>query len=130
MKRPLGISILCFILLWLSVAGFLNGVFLFNKSNIFYLIFSIGGYLYGISALLTAISLWKMKSSSVYFFVSWAVILFIWLLFIQFFILRFPLLNLFAFIVIMSVILILVAKYIIKRTKLKNDGWEKQIIGK
>ena len=72
MKRPIGITISALVLGWLAMTGFLNGwVILTDLSS--ELSKSIGyiAIIYGITALLSTIGLWYMKSWSLVAIRSW-----------------------------------------------------------
>ncbi len=73
--RPLGISIVCFLLGWLCFAGFANTVMIFFNDEVpipkWFGFFALA---YGITAFIATQKLWKMDSSGVVWFRRWAAV--------------------------------------------------------
>lgn len=73
--RPLGISILCFALGWLSFAGFVNAVLIaLNDMLPIPKWFTLFALAYGVTAFMATLKLWRMDKSGVAWIRGWAAI--------------------------------------------------------
>jgi hypothetical protein len=73
--RPRGISIICFLLGWLSFAGFANtAMILLNDDVPIPKWFGFFALAYGITAFVATYKLWQMDKSGVVWFRSWAAV--------------------------------------------------------
>ena len=121
MHRPVGITIILAWFLFAAFAGFIHAFFNpFNRTGLFYYLFTLGALFYGFFALATAVGLWKMKSWSYMSFLSWCAVVLINLIFYQY-VARLPMLKLFAFLAIMFAILFPVGRYISKCLKTQSN---------
>ncbi len=73
--RPRGISITCFLLGWLSLAGFANTAMILLSDDVpIPRWFSFFALSYGITALVTTFKLWRMERTGVIWFRIWAAV--------------------------------------------------------
>ena len=74
-QRPFGISVICFVLGWLSFAGFGNAaMILFNEMLPIPKWFSLFALAYGVTAFVSTLKLWRMDDAGVLWVRSWAVV--------------------------------------------------------
>jgi hypothetical protein len=108
--RPIGFIILALLLGWLSISSFV-GVFL-GVSNLN----PILALLYGVTAIITATGLWKMKSWTFTAYLSWCAAVILMMIVMQMgYIYRLPLPMFIAFACVLITIISLIGIYIKKR---------------
>ena len=74
-QRPFGISIICFVLGWLSFAGFANTVVIFfNEMVPIPKWFGLFALAYGVAAFVATIKLWRMDATGIVWLRSWAAV--------------------------------------------------------
>jgi len=115
LKRPTGFIILSLIFGWLALAGIGNGIIIFNKPHGF-LPASIV-FLYGITALGSAIGLWKFRPWAYYATISWSITVLVVMFNMQFGmygIYTLPL-HLFALAAIFAITLLLLLLFYVKK---------------
>lgn len=79
-KRPIGFTFIAFILFWLGIAAF-GGLFAFSQQTLFHKVINAG---YGLTALATAIGLWKLKDWVLKAYLAWCSSVVLLMLYMQF----------------------------------------------
>ena len=113
-KRPIGFTFLAFILFSLGIAAF-GGLFTFSQHTIFHKIINVG---YGLTALITAVGLWKLKDWVQKTYLAWCISVIFLMLYLQFGasgIYRTNISGFIPFAVFISLILAGISKYISRK---------------
>ena len=110
MKRPIGFTILAFFLCWLAVAGIGNVVV--GPAQGILRLFALA---YAITAIITAIGLWKMKSWAYTAYLAWAGVVIVTMIVMQLGHYKVAWLSFLGFACLVVLLLWLLASYV-KRT--------------
>jgi|WetSurMetagenome_2_1015567.scaffolds.fasta_scaffold814255_1 hypothetical protein len=114
MKRPPGFTIMALALGWLAFAGFGNAFIGITNGILRFLTL-----IYAITAIVTAIGLWKMRTWAFQSYLAWAVVVVFTMLAMQLGRFKSSLLLFVGFACFISILLWLSAKYV-RRTLIKN----------
>ena len=121
-KRPIGFIILALFLGWLSIAAFVNAFFGLGNLN------PILALLYGVTAIITAAGLWKMKSWTFTAYLAWCATVILMMVVMQMgYIYRLPLPMFIAFACFLITIISLIGIYIKRRFNYVMEQKEKII---
>ena len=75
MKRPIGISILAFVFIWLTIAGLGNAwVIIEGKNSGLPVILGYIALIYGLTTLVASVGLWMMKIWGLYAVRTWMIL--------------------------------------------------------
>ena len=114
MPRPLGATLLAIILVVLGVAGFGNAYVMVTESEYGAPVLAAVAVAYGITALASAVGLWRRKRWAYPAFLLWAVVVLLGAVVFQVVLAQFDWLKVVGFILIIGTVLYLVARYVRK----------------
>lgn len=114
MKRPKRLTILSFLLGWLSFAGFANCYVMVSKGTDNSLLMGVLAGLYGIAALMSSIGLWRLEKWASKAFLIWSALVVVMAFVMQTTFISMPTLNFFGFLSVVILILFFLNRFVMK----------------
>ena len=114
MQRPLGATVLSILLVALGVAGFGNAYFMVTESEYGAPVLAAVAVLYGITALGSAVGLWRRKRWAYPAFLLWTVVVLLGAIVLQVLIAQVDWIKVAGFLLVIGTVLYFVARYVRK----------------